>query len=427
MAWTLQAASDGPAVMARPDAEVDTLLGHALSGVRWATVFALLLLALAQPLIGRVGLPTWTLILVYAGYSWVIGLLRPSIPWLLSPTRTAILDLLMVGALYAMGASPGGPLFVLLLLITVCAAATSPFPRSLVYTGAVILVMVVIAPTLPLWTPTDTAIRDLLARVVIVGFSSTMTGMLVRRLWQEHQDVLSSREKAERHAELDRLRGVFVSSVSHDLRTPLTAMSAGLGMLEMSVRGRLRSDEAQLLTNARRNSERLGLLIDDLLTYHQLEAGTMQLAHAPLDMAGVVSSAVSALRPLLDEKGQYVTTDLAEPLPSTGDLRRLEQALVNVLANAHQHTPAGTKIHIAGHPTPRELVLTVADDGPGIPAEDLERVFRRFHRLAPAGNGSGLGLAIARSIVELHGGRMWAESAGGQGTSICLALPRRQP
>ncbi len=434
MTWTPRSLSDGPAVTAKLDTELDTLLGHALSGMRWATVTALFLLAFAQPIVGRVGVPTWTLILAFAGYSLAIGVLRPHVPWLRSPTRVAVMDLVVVGALYAMGASPGGPLFVLLLLIAVCAAATSPFPRSLAYTVAVILVVVIVAPTLPLWKPAgiEVAVRDLLARVVIVGFVSTMTGLLVRRLWQEHQAARFNRAKAERHAELDRLRGVFVSSVSHDLRTPVTAMRAGLGMLEMSLHDRLRSDEEQLLATARRNSERLGLLIDDLLTYHQLEAGTMQLARTPLDLAGAVTGAVAALRPLLEEKGQCVTIDLAEPLPSTGDQRRLEQALVNVLANAHQHTPEGTQVHITSKGTPLELILTIADDGPGIPEEDLERVFGRFYRLAPAGGGSGLGLAIARSIVELHGGRMWAESAGGHGTSVHgtsvhLALPRRQP
>jgi signal transduction histidine kinase len=428
LAWTPRSLSDGLAATAQQDTELDTLLGRALSGLRWATVIALFLLAFAQPIVGRVGVPTWTLILAFAGYSWVVSALRPHVPWLRSPTRMAIMDLVVVGALYAMGASPGGPLFVLLLLISVCAAAASPFPRSLVYTVAVILIIAIVAPTLPLWKPAgiQTAIRDMLARMVIVGFVSTMTGLLVGRLWQEHQAARSSREKAERHAELDRLRGVFVSSVSHDLRTPLTAMRAGLGMLELSLHDRLRSDEEQLLATARRNSDRLSLLIDDLLTYHQLEAGTLQLARTPLDLGEVVRGAVSTVRPLLEEKGQRVTIDLGEPLPSAGDQHRLEQALVNVLANAHQHTPAGTWVHITRKVTPQELILAIADDGPGIPEEDLERVFGRFYRLAPAGGGSGLGLAIARSIVELHGGRVWAESAGGHGTSVYVALPRRQ-
>jgi signal transduction histidine kinase len=421
--WTRPLAHDRAASASEPDI-LGTLLAPTLAAVRWGTVAALLLLSIAQPLIGRTGLPTWVLILIFAAYNGLITLSRRSVPWLGSFRRIAVVDLLVVGALYTIAASPGGPIFILFLLITVCAAATNQWPRTLVYTAVVLLLMVIISPALPLWTAGSVGKRDLFARLIVIALTSSMTAVLVRRLEHEHRSACSSREQAAQQAELNRLRGVFVSSVSHDLRTPLTAMRAGLGMLQMSAHDRLRADEEQLLTAARRNSERLGLLIDDLLTYQQLEVGTLRIVHTAVDLREVASNAVATLRPLLDEKGQSITLDLGEALSATGDSRQLEQALVNVLANAHQHTPTGTQILIAGHVAPHELHVTVSDDGPGIPAEELERVFVRFHRLAPAGGGSGLGLAIARSIVEHHGGRLWAESEGGRGTSVHLALPR---
>jgi two-component system, OmpR family, sensor histidine kinase VicK len=107
-----------------------------------------------------------------------------------------------------------------------------------------------------------------------------------------------------------------------------------------------------------------------------------------------------------------------------GDIRRLEQALINVLANAFQHTPDGTHIEVSSRVQAEELILTVSDDGPGIPAEEVERIFVRFHRLSLSTGGSGLGLSIARSIIEAHGGRIWAESEYGHGTAIFIALPR---
>ncbi|HEV2460997.1 MAG TPA: ATP-binding protein [Ktedonobacterales bacterium] len=149
----------------------------------------------------------------------------------------------------------------------------------------------------------------------------------------------------------------------------------------------------------------------------------MQLTSARLDLREVALGAVSTLRPLLDEKRQCVQVEMPAPLSYGGDARRLEQVLVNLIANAHEHAPAGTNIAITGHVQPHELIIEVFDDGPGIPAEEREHIFERFHRLAPTRRGSGLGLAIARSIVQLHGGRIWAESASATGVRFRLALP----
>jgi two-component system sensor histidine kinase KdpD len=233
----------------------------------------------------------------------------------------------------------------------------------------------------------------------------------------------SARDQTEQLGELDRLRSIFVSSVSHGLRTPLTAARAGLGMLGTTAADRLRSDERDLLENARRNTARLGLIIDDLLAYNQLEAGTLRLDREPLDLRAVVTEAMSSVHPLIQEKGQILEVDLPEPLPGEGDPRRLEQVAVNVLANAHLHTPKGTRISISGRVSGGEVSLSVGDNGPGIPQGELEAVFRRFHRLGSARGGSGLGLAIARGIVELHGGRIRAESRPEAGATFHIFLP----
>jgi|SRR5690348_10214525 len=436
--------------------EMNAFLGRTLSHVRWFTIAALLVVSFVQPLIGRIGLPTWMLLLAFAGYNWSVGILmQRGSGWLADPTHAAVLDLVVVSALYAVGASPNGTLSVLFLLVTVCAAATNPYPHGLLVTGAALVVLAAVSPTLPLWSPSEGGVRDLIARLIVVALAGAMTGLLVRELQREQGLARTNAAHAERQAELNRLRSAFVSGVSHDLRTPLTAMTAGLGLLELSLRERLRSDEAELLAAIRRNGERLGLLIDDLLTHHQLEAGVLRLAPVALDLRALLEGAVAALRPLLDEKGQRVTLDISDPetapereqtpLQAFGDPRRLEQALVNVLANAHRHTPAGARIQVTCRLTSTEVRMTVSDDGPGIPEADLERIFERFHRLGTASDGSGLGLAIARSIIELHGGRIWAESASGvaegkgdagggggggetwTGVRICLTLPTAGP
>ena len=133
--------------------------------------------------------------------------------------------------------------------------------------------------------------------------------------------------------------------------------------------------------------------------------------------------AVSAISPLIYAKNQTLHVDLPEPLLAEADPQRLEQAIVNVLANAHQHTPPGTHIEIAGRVLAKDIVLTVGDTGPGIPPHDLKRVFQRFHRQAGPTSGSGLGLAIAHGIMELHGGPIWAESQPGSRTTFYMTLP----
>lgn len=409
------------------------VLSHVLGLVRWFTILALFLLSLAQPLVGRLDQPTWLLILAFAGYSAVISLLRRRVSWLLPTARTAMLDLVVVTALYCIAATPGGPLFVLILLVTVSASCTTTLRRSLACTISALLVLLLVSPTLPLWTENPTSLRDLFARLIVVALANVGAALLIHQLQREHDTAREASAVAQHQAELIQAREAFVASVSHELRTPLTAMRAGLGMLELSLRDRMREDEVHLLGTARRNSERLRLLVDDLLTYNQLEANALRLEHDALDLRDVVHRALGAVAPLLAEKGQSLTVSLADRLLVQGDARHLEHTLINLVANAYEHTPAGTNVSIMGQVTEHEVQVMVSDDGPGIPADARERIFDRYQQLHPTeGGGSGLGLAIAKRIIELHGGRLWVESGFGPsgedsvrtGNTFCLALPR---
>jgi signal transduction histidine kinase len=125
----------------------------------------------------------------------------------------------------------------------------------------------------------------------------------------------------------------------------------------------------------------------------------------------------------MEEKQQRLDVGLPESLPTCGDFKRLTQVVVNVLANAHYHTPAGAHVTLTGAHNNGEILLVVRDDGPGISAEELESIFLHFHRFSSADGRSGLGLAIARDIVTLHQGRIWAESQPGHGTTFYIILP----
>jgi signal transduction histidine kinase len=407
--------------------ELYRFLDRTLFWLEASTIAVLLLITLAQPTTSRVGLPTWGLVLLFAGYSLVAALLQRRLHSLRAFAWRYVVDLVVIALLYFLGAEPGGPLFVLFVLAIDCAAATMTLRGTLLYTAAALAIVGAIDLVLLSGPASAGALGVLTTRLVVLALIGVGMAIVVRRLLLEQEVNRSMRDEAARLEELERLRSNFISTVSHDLRTPLTATLAGIGMLETSAADRLRTDERELLANARRSSERLGLLIDDLLAYNQLEAGSLRLEREPLDLRAVVMHAVSTVRPLIREKEQTLEADLPEPLPSEGDPRLLERVVVNLLANAHRHTPAGTHTEISGRVADGEALLSVSDGGPGIPAEELENVFRRFQRLpsAEGGSGSGLGLAIAKGVVELHGGRIWAESRSGGGTTFHVALPRR--
>ena len=388
-----------------------------------ATLAALLLVTLVQPTIGRIGIPTWMLVLGFLVSNLLVEFVRGRVTRLHAFLHKYVLSLFVSAIVYFLGTGPGGPLFILFLLDVACAAASLTLGASLLYTAAAIALVSVIDASFPTWSLAHGGIQDTGVRVVTLALFGMGAAILRGRLRLEHEAAEEVRNAAERLAALDHVRNEFIETVSHELQTPLTAARAALVLLQMSIAERLQHDERGLLDNARRNVERLGLLINDLLAHNQLEAGTLHLEREPSDLRAVVMDALSTVSPLVREKGQELEVDLPQPLPALVDVQQLELVLVNLLSNAHRHTPASSRIQITGRVEASEVVLSVRDNGPGIPAAELERIFQRFHRLGAPETGSGLGLAIARAVVELHGGRIWAESRPGAGTTFFVALP----
>lgn len=403
--------------------DLDRFLARTISWLRWATIAMLLAVTLLQPATGRGAVPEWALVAGFAGYNLLLDLLRRRWPGNSSFVRAALLDVPAVGLVYLLSAQPGGPLFVLLLLAAAQTTAFMTIAGGLLYAGTLGAIVAIVEPSLPMWTGAPTDLRALSGRLVALGLIGVGMGALTRRLEAEQAAAQSMLGETSRLEALDRLRAEFVATVSHDLRTPLTAARAALVLVDASAGDALRTDERDLLANARRNVERLGLLIDDLLASNQLEAGTLRLDRKQLDLRTVVTDAMAAVHPLLQASGQQLEMDLPEPLPCVGDPARLEQVFLNLLANAHKHTPPGTNIRVTGRREDDSILLLVADDGPGIPAAELEAIFGRFYRREPTAGGSGLGLAIARAIVSLHQGRLWAESEPGAGTRFWVSLP----
>ncbi len=294
---------------------------------------------------------------------------------------------------------------------------------SVIYTAAVMALVALIDLSFAIWALAPATLQDVMTRLALLAIFRAGTAILRRRLLLQQAAERSVHAAAERLEELDRLRADFVATVSHDLRTPLTAVRAGLGLLATSAHDRLLQDEQRLLLNGQRNVERLSRLIDDLLAYNQLEAGTLHLQCDRIDLRSVVlDAAAAAVQPLIGEKQQQLDANLPERLPCAGDARRLEQVLVNLLANAHDHTPAGTHITVAAQRTQAGICVSVGDNGPGIPPKN-GNYFERFQRRSAADGGSGLGLTIVRRTVTMHGGWVWVETTLGRGACFYVVLP----
>ncbi len=224
---------------------------------------------------------------------------------------------------------------------------------------------------------------------------------------------------------LDELRHNLVTDIAHELGTPLSVLQANLeGMLDGVVEpapDRLAALHTQVRLLAR--------LVEDLRDLSLAQAGRLPLHRAPTDLAALVADAAAAVGPHAADKNVSVQSRTAAGLPAVSvDRERMMQVIHNLLDNAIRYTPAGGAVTVGLEAGEREVRFWVADNGPGIAAEETERIFDRFYRLdasrSRARGGSGLGLAIVKSLVEAHGGRVWVGSRAGEGSRFTVALPR---
>jgi two-component system sensor histidine kinase KdpD len=240
----------------------------------------------------------------------------------------------------------------------------------------------------------------------------------------ERAQLAEEAQQAQVQIEAERLRSALLSSVSHDLRTPLTAITGAASSL---LEGDTTLDAAtrhDLLQAVYEEAERLQRLVSNLLEVTRLESGAVQVHKEWQLLEEVIGVALARLEaPLRDRP---VTTHLPADLPLVPfDSLLLEQVLVNLLDNAMKYTPAGSPIEIAAWPSAEGVTVEVADRGAGIPPGDEQRIFEKFYRVQRPGerSGAGLGLTICRGIITAHGGRLWAENRPGGGAALRFTLP----
>ena len=241
-------------------------------------------------------------------------------------------------------------------------------------------------------------------------------------------NIVGSVRDITRFREAEELKSTFISIISHELKTPVALIKGYAGTLR---REDARWDAATVRSSAaviEEEADRLTQLIDNLLDASRLQAGGLRLNLSDVSLDRLARQVVDKFR--TQTTLHKLGTDFPSNWPAVpGDAGRLEQVISNLINNAIKYSPRGGAIRVTGRALPNEVIVSVSDEGIGIPPEDQARIFERFYRVDDALSrrtaGSGLGLYLAKAVVEAHGGRIWVESAPGHGASFSFALPRK--
>lgn len=246
------------------------------------------------------------------------------------------------------------------------------------------------------------------------------------------RDITEQKRYEQRLKELDKMKSAFVSNVSHELRTPLTTIKASVDNMLDRLTGDLTEKQVGYLTRVKSNADRLARLINDLLDLSTIEAGKIDLQPTKLPLVTLAKEVAESMRPVAAEKPISLDVASADPrVMAWADRDRVMQVLINLVGNALKFTPPRGKVTVAVERSGDEWVqISVADTGPGVPAEEVNRLFDRFYQIGQTGKqktqGTGLGLAISKALVEMHGGKIWVESEPGKGSTFCFTLPAEQ-
>ncbi len=246
---------------------------------------------------------------------------------------------------------------------------------------------------------------------------------------QELASALAELDEKSRELEAASLhKSQFLANMSHELRTPLNAIIGFSQVLREGMVGEVNAKQAEYLDDILSSGNHLLSLINDVLDLSKVEAGQVELDVLQFSLEEALESGVVMVRERATREGVQVTLEPTDVGLVTGDQRRVRQVIFNLLSNAVKFTPAGGTVDVRALQVNGEVRVSVADTGPGIAAEDRERIFGEFQQ-TEAGieqrEGTGLGLALSKRLVELHGGRIWVDSEPGNGSTFVFTLPAR--
>jgi signal transduction histidine kinase len=239
-----------------------------------------------------------------------------------------------------------------------------------------------------------------------------------------------SEQLGQAHRELEAVsqhKSDFLANMSHELRTPLNAIIGFSEVLKDGLFGELNAKQEEYIRDIHASGHHLLSLINDILDLSKVEAGRMELAVAKFDLPTTIDNAMAFVRERASRQGIALDVQVDKRLNSfAGDERRVKQILLNLLSNAVKFTPEGGRISVAALPVDEGVQISVTDTGIGISAENQQLLFQAFQQVrnedGAKREGTGLGLALARRLAEMHGGRIWVDSAPGKGSTFAFTL-----
>ncbi len=246
-------------------------------------------------------------------------------------------------------------------------------------------------------------------------------------VFPELYEILTLRDVTEVQR-LERSRRDMVSNVTHELSHPITAIGLLADTLLDTAMKEKPKKTRKMAADIRREVDTLTQLVQEMRDLSLIESGQMLVRLMPCQLQALLQASVEPLLPLAESKHQVIQVSVPEQIFVLADEMQLQRALKNIVHNAVKFTPDGGRIHLSATAEDDEAIIRITDTGPGIPPDDLPRIFERFFQVDRArSNGTGLGLAIVRHIVQAHGGRVWAESRLGEGAVFSVALVLAEP
>jgi nitrogen-specific signal transduction histidine kinase len=246
------------------------------------------------------------------------------------------------------------------------------------------------------------------------------------------KEYITQLEKANQELKrVDEMKSEFVSVASHELRTPLTTIKNAVQLLLKGKTGEINETQVNFLTMAEKNINRLTNILNDLLDLSRIESGKAGMKFEEFDLQGSIAFVLSSFRPQADGKTVHLEMEVPKDLPFVyGDREKVEQILINLMGNAIKFTSEGGKVIVSARVSDRAkhaVSISVRDTGIGIPEDQLEKIFEKFHQvenpLNHSASGTGLGLAITKELVEAHQGQIWVESEVEKGSTFIFTLP----
>ncbi len=282
-------------------------------------------------------------------------------------------------------------------------------------------------------TQADLDILMTIANHVSVGLDNARAYQALEEFNQTLEERVQERTEAlqkanEQLREHDRLKSMFVSIASHELRTPMTSMKGLVENMLDGLTGTLTERQSFYLSRVKRNLERLTRMSNDLLDLSKIDAKVMKLSYAKFSIEDLVEEIVDVLQPVAKQTFLNLSCDVQTPLPPIlGDRDKVDQVFTNLIHNAMKFSRPGASVQVGGRIRSDHMIeVSVRDFGCGIPPNEIPHIFERFYRgesVVVEARGSGLGLAISKSLVELHGGTIWVNSHVGEGSQFFFTLP----